>query len=414
MVPIVSGRAEPHLDKYMGTGSCSSSNCHGGVHPRKGSEILQNEYYTWLKHDKHSQAYTNLTKPEAKRMAGLLNLQDPTKEPLCLKCHATYVPNVAQHGEKFDLEDGVSCESCHGPAERWLSSHAESGASHKDNLDHGLADTYSLEKRATLCLSCHYGNNDKSVTHDLYGAGHPRLSFELDTFGILELKHWVVDDDYLKRKGPYSPIVAWFIGQAHHAREVVNTISNPERSKNGQFPELSLFDCFSCHHNLGEEQWKQRTYQGEPGRLRLNLAPLIMLQETLGAIDVQLASDFRAQVASVHTNYQINGANDALQSLAALLSDRVIPMANRFEPNQATCTTMLRALAHYGAKAPFPKYEVAEQIGMGVQAVLASLPELGKRYESALNQVFSALSAPKPFKPERFTKAMSNLATVVQ
>jgi predicted CxxxxCH...CXXCH cytochrome family protein len=88
-------------DRYMGTGTCSSSNCHGSTHARKSSNVLQNEYFTWLKHDKHSQAYTVLLKADAKRMASLMGLGDPAKEPLCLKCHSTYVPSAAQRGEKY-------------------------------------------------------------------------------------------------------------------------------------------------------------------------------------------------------------------------------------------------------------------------------------------------------------------------
>ena len=69
-----------------------------------------------------------------------------------------------------------------------------------------------------------------------------------------------------------------------------------------------MFDCFSCHHSLTEDQWKQRTYSGVPGRVRLNLAPLIMLQETLGAIDESVASELRTQVTTLHSTYQATGA----------------------------------------------------------------------------------------------------------
>ena len=50
------------------------------------------------------------------------------------------------------------------------------------------------------CLSCHFGDETKFVTHRLMGAGHPRLSFELDTFTAIEPAHFDVDDDYRARK----------------------------------------------------------------------------------------------------------------------------------------------------------------------------------------------------------------------
>jgi hypothetical protein len=120
--------------KFMGVGSCSASNCHGSVKPLKGSKVLQNEYYTWLKHDKHARAYQSLINKEGQRMANLLGIADASKEPLCLKCHATYNRHTQSHGERYQIEDGVSCESCHGAAERWLSPHTAADASSSVSL----------------------------------------------------------------------------------------------------------------------------------------------------------------------------------------------------------------------------------------------------------------------------------------
>lgn len=414
MANVLVASAEPETPQYMGTGSCSSSNCHGNVQPIKGSKILHNEYYTWVKHDKHSQAYTILTKSEGRRMAALMGLGDPSKEPLCLKCHATYVPDQKLRGEKFSIEDGVSCESCHGAAERWLSSHAEAGTTHQQNLDNGLADTVDLTKRAQLCLSCHYGDETKSVTHDLYGAGHPRLRFELDTFSILQPKHWILDEDYTTRKAAYVPLKAWFIGQATSAQSLLAALKSPTRSKNGQFPELSLFDCYSCHHSLSEEQWKQRSYQAAPGRLRLNVTPLLMLQAATGALDESVSSQLAPLIAALHTNYQKDGAEEAVHSLPSLISSSVMPLATKMDATNAPCTAVLKALASFGAHTQYPKYEVAEQIGMGIQAVLATSPVLAKKYAPTLSTLFATLKNSNTFNPNTFTKVMTELASEIQ
>jgi hypothetical protein len=405
--------AQSNHDKYMGTGSCSSSNCHGSVHPVKGLDILGNEYYTWSKHDKHSQAYTNLQKPEAKRMASLMGLGEPTKEPLCLKCHSTYVPDTTMHGDKFDPEDGVSCESCHGAAERWLESHAILGSTHQQNLDKGLADTVPLSKRATLCVSCHFGDSDKAVTHDLYGAGHPRLTFELDTYGALQPRHWLVDQDYTTRKAPYIPLAAWFIGQTRLAEGVLARLSSPERSKNGLFPELSLFDCYSCHHNLSEEQWKHRTYGGTPGRLHLNIAPLLMLQAALGGIDLKISEDMAPLVTALHKDYQQTGAVDSIAQLRALTSERIGLLSAELQVTPELCQSVFKSLAAFGSKIESPKFEVAEQIAMGLQATLASSPQLAKKHGATLQKIFSTLTNSKTFDPARFTKASAELANAI-
>ena len=44
---------------YMGTSPCSVTECHGSVSPKQATEkikIARNEYYTWLKQDKHAKA----------------------------------------------------------------------------------------------------------------------------------------------------------------------------------------------------------------------------------------------------------------------------------------------------------------------------------------------------------------------
>lgn len=398
----------------MGTGSCSSSNCHGSVHAVKGRDILGNEYYTWIKHDKHSQAYTNLQKAAGKRMASLMGLGDPTKEPLCLKCHSTYVPDTTMHGDKFDPEDGVSCESCHGAAEKWLESHAILGATHQQNLEKGLADTVSLSKRATLCVSCHFGDSDKSVTHDLYGAGHPRLTFELDTYGALEPRHWLVDQDYTTRKASYIPLTAWLAGQTKLAQGALERLSSPERSKNGLFPELSLFDCYSCHHSLSEEQWKHRTYGGSPGRLHLNIAPLLMLRAALGGIDPKIAEQMAPLVEALHQDYQKTGTVESIAQLRSLTSEEIDRIASNLEVTPSMCESVFRSLAIFGSTVESPKFEVAEQVAMGLQASLASSPQLAKRHGPALQKIFATLTNSKTFDPARFTKASVELANSVR
>lgn len=400
--------AEPlHTNsRFMGVGSCSSSNCHGNVKPLAGSPVLQNEYYTWLKHDKHSRAYSVLSSDDGKRMASLLGIADATKDRLCLECHATYVPDQEPRGERFQIEDGVSCESCHGAAERWLSTHTDSDATHKENLANGLADIVPLPERATLCLSCHQGDKNKWVSHDLYGAGHPRLTFELDTFGALQPKHWVVDKDYVQRKEAYIPVRAWLVGQATHAREVLRVLRNPERAKKGQFPELSIFDCFSCHHSLTEKQWKHRTYGGKPGRLKLNLPSLVILQHAITALDPSLASAMETQMKTIHDSYQEDGAPAALEILSRLIDGQVADLSARVSADEATCTALLKGLVSFSARTPSPTYEIAEQIAMGIQAVLASSPALGKRHQAALDKVFATLSSSERFDPTPFIGAI--------
>lgn len=397
--------AEPPV-RYQGTGSCSSSNCHGSVNPIKGSRVLQNEYYTWLKHDPHSKAFSVLTQSDAQKMAKHLGLGDPTKEPKCLTCHSTYVPDKAARGERYTVEDGVSCESCHGPAEGWLASHTATGATHEKNLEQGLADTVHLEKRAKLCLSCHQGDETKRVTHELYGAGHPRLRFELDTYGILQPKHWIVDEDYRIRKENYVPLRAWLIGQVVQAQGLVALLRNPHSERRGLLPELSVFDCYSCHHSLSQDQWKERTYGGEPGRLHLNMAPLTLVETALRATHANLSDELAQLVADLDSLYMKDGAQAVVSKLSELLANKVLPVARRIPDDTQSCVAVMRALARLGSAEQTLKFELAEQIGMGIQAAAATSPELSKKYESSLRALFATIKSADSFSPRTFFEAV--------
>ena len=395
--------------QYLGPGSCSSSNCHGNVKPLKSSNVLQNEHVTWSKHDRHSRAYLTLLNEDSKKIAVNLNIGAPSKEPLCLKCHSTYVPDEALRGPKFQHEDGVSCESCHGAAQGWLTSHAVDGNTHAENVKNGLTDLVPLNTRSQLCLSCHYGTDDKTVNHSLYGAGHPRLSFELDTFGVLQPKHWVVDEDYEKRKGPYHPLVAWMTGQLHHAEATIEALQSPTRSKNGMFPELSLFDCFSCHHSLTEDQWKKRSYNGAPGQLKLNLPSLIVLREATSALNRSVSEELGAQITILHTTYKNDGAPQAIEALHSILTTKVHPLVEKLSTDPVTATHVLRALSNFAANQPWPTFELAEQLGMGMQAAIASSPELAKIYGVEIKELFGTLKSSKAFAAEKFTAAAKKL-----
>jgi len=397
------------LPKFMGTGSCSSSNCHGAINPIKGSTVLQNEYHTWLKHDRHSKAYSALTTQDAKRMASHLNLGDPTRAAQCLTCHATYAPNQDQRGERYSVEDGVSCESCHGASEGWLASHSENSATHERNLANGLTDTVSLTARASLCVSCHYGDESKRVTHELYGAGHPRLRFELDTYGILQPKHWNVDEDYRKRKQDYIPLRAWFAGQLAQAESLLAMLRSPHSQPGNPFPELSLFDCFSCHHDLSQNQWKRRNYGGTPGAPQINVTPLRLLQDSLEFLAPEIASELQQLGDSLQKSFGTDAHNQAISDLSHFLSSRVRPSIADVGSDLKTCSAVMQGLAQPRTNTPTPKFEFAEQVGMGIQAALASSPDLAKQHGTQLTRLFKTIERADSFDPQSFSAALQEL-----
>ena len=99
--------------EHLGVASCAASMCHGSVIPREGSDVLQNEYIIWSRADAHSQAFQTLLSAESKKIANKLGLENATTASVCLDCHSDNV-TANQRGEKFQISDGVGCESCHG------------------------------------------------------------------------------------------------------------------------------------------------------------------------------------------------------------------------------------------------------------------------------------------------------------
>jgi len=85
--------------------------------------------------DTHSQAFATLTKPKADKLEAYPNLNkigpnlkiaDVTKSDRCLSCHALSVPADKQ-GKQFNIKEGNSCNSCHGPSSAWLDPHQAKG-----------------------------------------------------------------------------------------------------------------------------------------------------------------------------------------------------------------------------------------------------------------------------------------------
>jgi len=91
---------------YVGVDSCKM--CHKKA--EKG-----NQYGSWSE-SRHAQAYNDLASDKAKEVAGAKGIGNPQEAPECLKCHVTaYGVDASLLGKKYKVEDGVGCESCHGP-----------------------------------------------------------------------------------------------------------------------------------------------------------------------------------------------------------------------------------------------------------------------------------------------------------
>jgi hypothetical protein len=127
---------------YVGVESCGM--CHKTE--KQGSQLS-----IW-KGSGHSKAYETLKTEKANQIAKEKGFSTPAVEtPECLKCHVTgYNLDAKMLGAKFKMEDGVQCETCHGP-----------GSAYKDMKvmkDRDLAIKNGLvvhDKLDNFCIGCH-------------------------------------------------------------------------------------------------------------------------------------------------------------------------------------------------------------------------------------------------------------------
>ena len=236
------GDAAAARETHLGAGSCAATACHGDT------KTKANEYTTWIQHDEHSEAYLHLTRGDGPKIAKRLGLSQPAREaPECLSCHAA-APQLYDHGDRYDMRWGVSCEICHGGSTQWLGPHAapgwkEKSWGHKTAL--GMRDLSTPEQRVALCAGCHVGGQgNRTVDHDLIAAGHPPLFFDASAFMALkepQWVHWTDETDLTQR--------TWFLGQVAN---FVAYLGRIERSAEDEkrWPDYAVFDCYSCHHEL--------------------------------------------------------------------------------------------------------------------------------------------------------------------
>ncbi len=101
----------------------------------------------------HAKAFETLASEEAKAEAAKHGIDDPQKAKECLVCHATAFPVMDDlANQKITLEEGVSCESCHGAGGDYYSKKTMQAITDGeiDGATVGL-----LEPTEAVCLQCH-------------------------------------------------------------------------------------------------------------------------------------------------------------------------------------------------------------------------------------------------------------------
>lgn len=406
----------PDPGKHLGVATCASTICHGSVRPLEARSVLQNEYVTWSNFDPHSRAYKILFDPKSQRIASRLGLKNAHQADECLGCHADAV-GKEKRGEKFQINDGIGCEACHGGSEKWVATHDDApGVTHAANLANGLRALEQPTVRASVCLDCHLGASSRFATHQMMAAGHPRLAFELDTYTELwrtagGREHYRPDKDYIDRKGKHEPVVVWLTGLSAASRRTTSMIAWHAAGANTAIPDFALYNCYSCHRSMQLSVWGQgQQYDGlPPGTLRLQDGHIRALLSVLDALDSRQASQLRRSLSAMHATVGGDkaGLRRSINDMSKQLANIEMGMSQG-NWSKRELGGVLNAMTGAARRGAFADYAAAEQAAMAM-VLLVSEMDPGSVRSPEVDALFNALADDKQFDGSRFQRALSTL-----
>jgi hypothetical protein len=410
------------VGKYNGPGGCASSSCHGSIQPKQITRVAQNEYSIWAGQDKHARAYQVLSNDVSVRIGKILKLASPPNQnQKCLACHALSVA-FEMRAQSFDMGDGVSCESCHGPAAGWLGPHTVKEwetrtGNQKAQL--GMRDLRDVAIRSHTCLHCHVGTEEQSVDHQMIAAGHPDLTFELNLFSAVMPKHWKDSDDV-----PWFGTKEWAVGQGMQLRDSLQRLAR--RARSSSWPEYSELDCFSCHHSLTapKDSWRQEVgYAGRtPGVPAWNSARYVVFRYAASETDAATSGKLESEIATLSGLIgQLSGdrqqiaasadrAAELAHTLAGALNDRTY--------DQAFTLRVMRKIAGDSSAISQQGQRAAGQAAMSLDSLFTVYKQNAKSLDEAevkvaISGLFQQLDDPSAYNAARFAAQMQKVSALL-
>ncbi|MCA9132363.1 MAG: cytochrome c family protein [Planctomycetales bacterium] len=193
--------SEVHLNPHEVIGFQNCEKCHA-------SEVA-----VWKQTPHHETFLTMHRRPEAQQIASKLGIASFKNDSACIKCHYTM-----QSGHQgMQAISGISCESCHGAAKKWLDVHHNYGGDKvtretespehrlgrlRSSLAAGMRNPINVYLVAQSCYRCHTVPDERLVNVGGHNPGS--LDFELVSWSQGTLRH-----NFVRSKGtsnaPSSP-----------------------------------------------------------------------------------------------------------------------------------------------------------------------------------------------------------------
>lgn len=415
---------------YVGVATCAGSTCHGRSEAT-GVVVRQDELRLWQDPSSpagaHSRAWRVLTEPRARAIAARLGVGEAASAPMCLGCHATPAAPGAR-GARFQLSDGVGCESCHGAASNWLASHYAVGGTHAANVARGLVPLDDPRARASRCLDCHFGSQDEGqfVDHRMMAAGHPRISFELDLFSTLQ-QHHNEDGDYVRRKRRPNGVTTWAVGQAMALERSLSLFATPGRGAQGMFPEFYFFDCHSCHRRISDDPRFEPTKAANPGRpIPSGMPPyndenMIMLAAAARVAAPGVAPRFERDSRAFHAALAKDRASAVAAAARLKDSARAVAADLAGGVSRAQLFDIVDTIAGGAVSPRFTDYAGSVQAVMAVDTLLSALVASGEVSEvqagsirGDINLAYRAVRDPNAYQPREFRASLGRAAAAIR
>ena len=197
----------------------------------------------WLKDDRHGRAAAPFlaNHPAAVQIAtvyGLSAEQMSQAGSLCMNCHSTY----SDRSVGRTVRGGITCEGCHGPAEKYIDTHEEG-----ENPRDGMHALKTAEGRAQNCSRCHYVTDQR-----LLSAGHPAG----EDYDIVEaseqIVHWP-DDRNVERNGAYPAVSAEALRSALQKIKQSRPVPGFTPVEPAQPPPVARFDADEAGGEIDSE-----------------------------------------------------------------------------------------------------------------------------------------------------------------
>jgi hypothetical protein len=323
-----------------------------------------------------------------------------------------------QRARIFGLEDGVSCESCHGPSSGWLGPHTIANWPHEKSLALGMYDTRDLLQRSRKCLSCHVGSEDKFVDHEMIAAGHPDLTFELDYFSRSMPQHWKQPED------TWFAVKAWSVGEAIELHAALLRLA--WRASLPTWPEYGELDCFACHHSLTmpSDSWRQMEgYPGRrPGTPPWNASRYVVFRHVVEQVSPENEKQLHADImklAELTGHPSGKGLEIAdVARRAAGLSEKIAGQLNQQKYDQHLTLELMRSIAEDGGAISQQGERSAEQAYMSLDSLFDAYRRNSRladdsEIQTAIAGLFQQFNNPSAYSAPRFAAQMQKVQSAL-